>query len=165
MPQDGYESERYNPTLPHCGGIKLEFNGKKLFMSGMTDIMCFAHSYNAVSGRPDASGGFDYSVEAQKKKGKGPIPEGTYWIRPDEFWENAWYKRGSYTAWGNYRITIHPFTTTETHGRGGFFIHGGDVAGSAGCIDLTGEMDKFYNDVRCLVGGSSTCQIHLVVKY
>jgi hypothetical protein len=165
MPPDDYQSERYNPTLPYCGGIKLWFDGKELSMFGVTDKVCLNYSYKAVSGKPDAKGNFDYSVEAQKKGFRGPIPEGTYWIRPDEFWENSWYKRGSYSAWGNYRITIHPFTTTQTYGRGGFFIHGGDVPGSAGCIDLTGAIDQFYRDINCLVGMSSTCQIHLTVKY
>ncbi|MCI0590138.1 MAG: DUF2778 domain-containing protein [Gammaproteobacteria bacterium] len=120
--------------------------------------------YSAVSGRPQ-NGKFDYSGEAQRQVRRGPIPEGTYWIKPDEMWENAWYKSGSRDSWGNYRITIHPFLTTETFGRGGFFIHGGAVPGSAGCIDLTSDMDRFVSDLRRELGGRETCQIHLFVVY
>ena len=38
-----------------------------------------------------------------------------------------------------YNIT----SLTDTFGRGGFSIHGGDVPGSAGCIDLTSGMPGF----------------------
>ena len=51
---------------------------------------------------------------------------------------------GDYAAaWGSHRITIHPFDSTHTFGRGGFFIHGGTMPGSAGCIDLTSGMPRF----------------------
>lgn len=173
-----YAANRYNPTLPYCAGgaIDLVFDGKKLYLFGITKTNCFKREYNAVSGIPDSKGNFDYSVERQKKEDVGPIPEGKYWINPDEFWENAWYKRGSYRSWGNYRITIHPFVDTKTFGsvgpmtglfieRGGFFIHGGKTPGSKGCIDLTGSIDKFYEDVSLLVRDNPKCQIQLLVKY
>ncbi|MEZ5601109.1 MAG: DUF2778 domain-containing protein [Candidatus Competibacteraceae bacterium] len=76
---------------------------------------------------------------------EGPIPQGIYWIRPDELddnWLNCRLSDRFANAWGRYRISIHPFTT-ETFGRGGFFIHGGATPGSAGCIDLTNHMDRF----------------------
>jgi type VI secretion system (T6SS) effector TldE1-like protein len=155
-----YAAERYDPTLAQCSSLTLHFNGKTLTLKGGKTV----HAYNAVSGRAK-KGGFDYSVAAQKQKNSGPIPAGTYWIRPDEFWENAWYKAGPTAGWGNYRITIHPFKTTTTYERGGFFIHGGAVPGSAGCIDLASDMDKFYKDLKEEVGSQETCQIHLFVKY
>jgi hypothetical protein len=155
-----YSGERYDPTIAHCSALTLHFNGRKLVMRGGAQT----YEYTAVSGRPQ-SGKFDYSREAQRQAKRGPIPEGIYWIRPDQMWENAWYKIGSREAWGNYRITIHPFTTTGTYGRGGFFIHGGAVPGSAGCIDLTTEMDQFVSDLRRELGGRETCQTHLFVEY
>ena len=155
-----YSGERYNPTIAHCSTLTLHFNGSTLTMRGGST----AYIYSAVSGRPQ-NGRFSYSIEAQRQRNRGPIPTGTYWIRPDEMWENAWYKVGPTDAWGNYRITIHPFTTTETYGRGGFFIHGGTMPGSAGCIDLTTEMDQFVRDLRKELGGRETCQIHLFVEY
>ena len=49
---------------------------------------------------------------------------------------------------GRYRITIHPLPLTACYGRGGFFIHGGEEFGSAGCIDLAYGMDAFVTKVR-----------------
>ena len=77
------------------------------------------YSYPAVSGRPTKDGKFIYTKEAQKSSSGGPIPAGVYWINPDELWTNRWYKRASEASWGKYRITIHPFATTETYKRGG----------------------------------------------
>lgn len=173
-----YAANRYNPTLPYCGegNISLFFDGKKLHMSVIGKDSCYKLEYNAVSGLPDAKGGFDYSRQRQAKADVGPIPEGRYWINPDEFWEKAWYKFGMGSAWGNYRITIHPFVDTNTYGsvgpvtglfvpRGGFFIHGGSTPGSKGCIDLSGEMDKFFNDLKDLIGKNTKCHIQLTVRY
>jgi hypothetical protein len=87
-----------------------------------------------------------------------------YWMNPDELWTNSWYKRGSEASWGKYRITIHPFSTTETHKRGGFFIHGGKVLGSVGCIDLTSHIEEFVSNLRG-EGAMRKCQIHLTVIY
>lgn len=162
LPDPGdYASERYNPSLPHCGNLKIEFNGKTLTLSGGSK----KRSFPAVSGKPDNKGNFDYSKARQTQSNIGPIPAGTYWIRPDELWENAWYKVGSVDAWGEYRISIHPFTTTETYKRGGFFIHGGSVPGSAGCIDLTTKISDFVKALKSELGGKSKCQIHVKVAY
>lgn len=173
-----YAANRYNPTLPFCGAgsIDLLFDGKTLYLFAVTETSCLQLKYNAVSGLPDKNGNFDYSVLRQTRADVGPIPEGKYWINPAEFWENAWYKSGSRSSWGNYRITIHPFVNTTTYGsigpvtgmfvpRGGFFIHGGSTPGSKGCIDLTANMDKFFKDVQALLGENSNCQIQLQVKY
>jgi hypothetical protein len=159
-PTDPYAGERYDPTLAHCTTLSLHFNGTTLEMRGGSATF----TYSAVSGRPDAHGHFDYSAARQRLSGAGPIPEGGYWIRPDELWENAWYRRASTAGWGNYRITIHPFTTTATFGRGGFFIHGGTTRGSAGCIDLTSDMDRFAADL-VREAGTRACQIHVTVDY
>ena len=62
-------------------------------------------------------------------------------------------------------MSIHPFTTTETYGRGGFLLHGGSNPGSAGCVDLTIEIDHFVRDLRAQLGSNTKCQIHLIVDY
>ena len=67
-------------------------------------------------------------------------------------------------SWGKYRITIHPFTTTNTFHRGGFFIHGGKTPGSLGCIDLTSNIEAFVSSLR-KEGAIRKCQIHLTVEY
>ena len=158
---DKYADDRKNPSLAQCGTISLRFNGKVLMMNASR-----VYTYHAVSGRGDGNGGFPLDAQAQHAKSMGPIPEGTYWISPKELITNSWaHPFMSRSAWGNYRIIIHPFTTTETHGRGGMFIHGGDTAGSAGCIDLWSAMDDFVLDLNAEVGSNDDCQIHLRVQY
>ena len=58
-------------------------------------------------------------------------------------------------------MTVHPRPTTTTHGRGGFFIHGGENWGSAGCIDLTYGMASFAKVIEPM----SNCHIPVVVDY
>lgn len=132
------------PRIPTCGrsGISLTFDGKTLWASGSKLPILF----QAVSGRPNTKGLFEYSTEKQKIPFQGPIPAGEYWVQPSQLWENNWFKselNSSRSAWGNYRLTIHPYLGTQTYGRGGFFIHGGTAAGSAGCIDLALNIDRF----------------------
>jgi hypothetical protein len=156
-----YEGERYDPSLQRCGDMALAFDGTALaFWTGTV-----SYRYSAVSGRATQEGNFIYTSARQRQSGIGPIPEGVYWINPSEMWTNGWMSLASTSAWGNHRITIHPFTTTETFGRGGFFIHGGATPGSAGCIDLAGEMDRFHADFLRHVGARQTCQMHLRVAY
>ena len=159
---DRYADDRYKSNLLNCRKLTLVFDGKTLTMHG--DRKKGMRRYPAASGKP-IKNTFDYSLERQKKRNLGPIPAGTYWIRPDELWENAWYKRGSTISWGNFRIIIHPFPGTRTWGRGGFFIHGGTYPGSAGCIDLTRYMQSFVADLTEEIDGDDECQIHLEVKY
>jgi Protein of unknown function (DUF2778) len=158
-----YTLERFTPKNPTCGKsiISLNFNGQQLTGSGSKNNII----YSAVSGRPN-SGKFDYSQERQKIQDQGPIPEGNYWIQPFELQENAWYRlRNPQRAWGDFWITIHPYPNTMTHGRGGFFIHGGATAGSAGCIDLTTNMNDFIQQIKTELGKNTNCHIPLVVKY
>ena len=121
--------------------------------------------YPAVSGR--ATGGkFDYSEARQKIKDQGPIPAGEYWIQPSDLQQNAWYRlRNPSAAWGDYWITIHPYPTTSTYTRGGFFIHGGATPGSAGCIDLSVHMNRFVKDLATELQGKNSCYVPLVVRY
>ncbi|HVI56543.1 MAG TPA: tlde1 domain-containing protein [Luteibacter sp.] len=155
-----YEDERHWPQ--HIGAIRshlrLTFNGGSLKMPG------HGLSYPAVSGR-HRSGGFDYAKERQKLRNEGPIPEGVYWVAPGELWSNDWYRPAASASWGKYRLAIHPFPETETHGRGGFFIHGGTAPGSAGCIDLWAHMDSFVDGLKQAVDGASNIYCILTVSY
>jgi hypothetical protein len=155
-----YESERYEAALDDAP-FTLLFTGDRLLKRGGGGNK----AWSAVSGKalpPDQGmyggatvGGyehsdFDYSLEAQKVADKGPIPEGIYWLDPTElhdmhYWHhvpNPGYPFES-GGWGKHRITIHPHISTQTYGRGGFFIHGGDAPGSIGCIDLWDHMEDF----------------------
>lgn len=155
-----YASERYNPSLAMCQAITLSFNGTVLTMRHGKR----AYIYQARAGQPDSSG-FRYGWAIQRVEDVGPIPEGTYWINPNEMAPLWWKPWLSSSSWGSHRITIHPFTLTEMHGRGGFFIHGGSAFGSGGCIDLTGRMEEFVRNLKREVGSNNNCQIHLTVNY
>jgi len=54
---------------------------------------------------------------------------------------------------GDWRVPVKPSLGTNTNGRSGFFLHGGQLSGSAGCIDFGGGMfgnpttDKFRRDM------------------
>lgn len=61
-------------------------------------------------------------------------------------------------------LILHPFSITETHERGGFFVHGGMVLGSASCIDLTSHIEKLVSELS-QEGAMCKCQIHLTVSY
>ena len=51
-------------------------------------------------------------------------------------------------VWGNNRAWLEPDQHTNTYGRKNFSIHGGSTPGSAGCIDLTSEMDNFSKKIK-----------------
>lgn len=87
-------------------------------------------------------------ITDQRLKGQGPIPRGNYWIDPKEI-SGGYIKALKWNLmdgdWGLYRTPLHPEMGTQTYGRDGFFLHGGNLPGSAGCIDV-GEFDEtiFY---------------------
>jgi hypothetical protein len=160
------------------GGV-LVFNGCTLgYFDGSRNL---TRAWRAVSGRPGTT------VANQGEEDVGPIPEGVWTVDPRES-ENRydhdpyvliptmgypagpgvpspshplWYwveKQGR--AWGNYRGEIRPVNGTKTFGRDGFFIHGGDRPGSAGCIDLTADNDDFFKFFRQL-----NKKLILIVRY
>jgi hypothetical protein len=161
MTKDKYKAERYDPSLAQCSKLSLKFDGSTLQITGGK----VNYSYPAVSGKKVANGSFSYTTERQRTPSGGPIPEGEYWINPDELWRLEWYDFWTNEdGWGKYRVTIHPFPKTITHGRGGFFIHGGKNPGSSGCIDLTSHITQFVEDLS-KEGARRKCQIHLTVHY
>ncbi|MBQ9738694.1 MAG: DUF2778 domain-containing protein [Alphaproteobacteria bacterium] len=94
----------------------------------------------------------------QGKRDLGPIPEGNY-VLPKSEYQNWWrdtnfieksaglLNKGPWPnlpiAWGTERVWMNPSNETNTYGRSGFSVHGGLFPGSAGCIDLTGQMNSF----------------------
>jgi len=93
----------------------------------------------------------------QKCPNVGPIPEGEYSFDPGDFSKAGiyrtlqWYFRG--IDWGTYRVPLTPSPDTKSKfegwGRtGDFFIHGGRVEGSAGCIDIGNKDIEFYDKLR-----------------
>ncbi len=100
-------------------------------------------------------------------KNQGPIPEGTFRFSPPgirqfslgEEWSLLW---GGITGqqrvtvqgqsmhagdWGAGRVAVRPVRVLQgpcgdTHKRGDFFLHGGVLAGSSGCIDVGRSFDN-----------------------
>ena len=127
------------------------FDGKKFTLyENDKPIM----SWDAVSGKDGYR-----SPEYQNLKDTGPIPEGTYVARQEKLQyitlpdavlgvaaivgEQIGSWPGSYYSWGSSRVWLEPSKETDTYGRDDFSIHGGWNLGSAGCIDMTGQINAF----------------------
>ena len=82
------------------------------------------------------------------KAGRGPIPQGDWFINPREF-SGGWLRdivRGE--GWGKWRVPLHPSKDTKTHGRNEFFLHGENRPGrfdTMGCVDI-GDCDTWARD-------------------
>jgi hypothetical protein len=60
----------------------------------------------------------------------------------------SWRAAGSgVTGWGHKRVELHPDSSTQTYGRGNFFIHGGWSPGSGGCITLCERDVDFFSAI------------------
>lgn len=163
----------------------LRFDGERLTAFAVNqEGRHFSFSLPADSGFPldENNSVFDYSPQRQTQKDEGPIPEGTYTVNPKEIQHpnlidetigmaGALAKKklgrfpGGTTPWGNCRI---PITKTEEQAkkteRDGFTIHGGSRRGSAGCIDLTDNDEKFCNFIEKYRGKDQN-SIPLTVEY
>ncbi len=119
-----------------------------------------------MSGKPD------YQAPQYQNSLNGPIPEGNWYTRQNQFqnfddlstkekaisyvggvtnkaFEVPYGKwPGGEVSWGNHRVWLEPDANTNTYGRTNFSTHGGWFEGSAGCIDLTNGMDDFAKDFR-----------------
>ena len=154
-----YASERYNPTMPRCGTLYITFDGEFVQLQGGER----SYVYVAASGRRVGSR-FDYSLERQDDSGGDPfqrVPIGS-----------------TLTSCGRTPGTSSP--PAAVHGATiasrcipipppkpmvvGFFIHGGDELGSAGCIDLATSMDAF---VKICIASSErlASAIQVTVRY
>lgn len=68
-------------------------------------------------------------------------------------------------GWGNFRAPIQSLPGTSTYGRSGFYIHGGSLAGSHGCIDLTDQMEDFAKFYGTWLAANGKQSIDLLVDY
>ena len=149
-----------NPTRPVSPSAKPQ---ARLLFDGAT--LCWiwedAHfapiCWKGVSGRSGHQ-----TKEFQKESAKGPLPEGEWTVAQGQYQqmpERNWVEKlangvgrgawpGGEGSWGKHRIWLTPKPGTQTYGRSGFSIHGGDVPGSAGCIDLTDQLEGFIHMFR-----------------
>jgi hypothetical protein len=143
----------------------LRFDGTKLTLQENGEPI---RSWPAVSGRPGTQG-----PEYQSYRDNGPLPQGDYRVKVNEmqrYEDTSRYDRfkgvfggGPWPygtpAWGKYRFWLEPGPDAKTFGRDNFSIHGGLVPASAGCIDLTSEMDDFADLMQAL--GQDEVDVHV----
>jgi hypothetical protein len=131
--------------------------------------------------------------EWSQDKNAGPLPEGTYVVGPLEtrtggqeeigaleaFWDKITGKVTdndadrsfgkntllSRISWGNYRAYIKPTGGQKMYGRSAFYVHGGSLRGSHGCIDLTDDMADFAKFFGIWTASTKKKTIPLSVKY
>lgn len=131
--------------------------------------------------------------EWSKDPNAGPIPPGNYSVGPLEsrggnlpeigaleaLWlkitgqvsdsdkDRAFCKNTplSRISWGNYRLPITPDKGNQMFGRGSFYVHGGALRGSHGCIDLTDDMEDFAKFFGVWSASTKKKKIPLVVNY
>jgi len=111
---------------------------------------------------------FDYTKTNQGVRNAGPIPEGHYWfdICSEANWSNAWRHILNTGAWGGFSWPLNAYPGTNTYGRGGLFIHGGQRWGSAGCIDVCGNDAALHEtSERLRTANCGCCYIDVIVAY
>lgn len=134
----------------------------------------------------------DNEAEFMKVKDQGPIPVGEYTIGEIQKRTNGnalnfnkgksekelfdimmktnkhdWNtgEPADLIAWGDYRMPISKSEGTETYGRGSFYVHGGGIPGSIGCIDLMNEINDFVSYFSAWKNKTKNNRIRLIVKY
>ncbi|MDK1386819.1 hypothetical protein QN224_15520 [Sinorhizobium sp. 8-89] len=136
--------------------IKLHFDGERLTA---TENGRHAGSWAGVSGKEGLQ-----KPNLQHLGNEGPIPESVYSVGQLQYppekgtWDRLWGRMhhgtwpGLEAAWGNSRAWLKHKSGENPvfhyRGKDGFSIHGGAEAGSAGCIDLTDQMDSFADFYR-----------------
>ncbi|WP_386082679.1 tlde1 domain-containing protein [Vreelandella sp. F11] len=99
------------------------------------------------------------SIECQRAAWEGPLPVGSYEIREEDLSDpgllKGAYRNLRHGDWGDWRIRLYPQEEVEfdLYGRDNFFLHGGSLPGSAGCIDIGGGLlgDKDTDTVKTII--------------
>jgi len=117
----------------------LKFNGKEL--------KHYNDNGELIGKFPASSGRLGTTPDDQNIKNTGPLPEGKYTINPKEIKGIRYFLRHLKGDWGRFRVVLHPSKDTRTYGRDGFFLHGGEYPGSAGCIDVGKYDNMLFNRI------------------
>lgn len=96
----------------------------------------------------------------------GPIPPGSYSLNPSEISTGLMWSltRNMKGDWGSFRVPLHPQFDLPDGRTGGFFLHGGSIPGSAGCIDCGGGLfgndnTKALLDILNSADGAVPCEV------
>jgi hypothetical protein len=141
---------RIPPSIPPPGLVpELLFNGQFLSLNSGDKILS---QWRAYSGK-------DWCMNnpvCQRTRG-GPLPEGRYLADPKRIERislvddilgrsNKGKWLGGAESWGPFRVELDIAPGTIIAPRtGGFYIHGGSIPGSAGCIDLCTWSKGFFD--------------------
>ncbi|RKZ52007.1 MAG: hypothetical protein DRQ99_32790 [Candidatus Parabeggiatoa sp. nov. 3] len=125
--------------------IKLSFDIKNGILTINSD-----YQLSATSGSEDCM-----NVSACADQGyRGPLPLGNYTadvsMLSDPNFIHDLYRNLRHGDWGDWRVVLVPNQDTQTFGRYGFFLHGGMLLGSAGCIDIGGGIFGNQDTTRLL---------------
>lgn len=123
----GFQEDKYL-----AGSDRLVFDGYTLTWQGANPA-----SWPAFSGTPNED-------TAENIADTGPTPQGLFAINPANIEQLQPSK-----DWGSYRVRIEPYQSTVDRMkncfkliRTGMYIHGGDVKGTHGCIELNDDADE-----------------------
>jgi hypothetical protein len=154
---------RGGPLAPDESPAPSRLNQARLVFDGSSLCWIWFDTTRPPICWPAVSGRSGYQAKTfQKVKDKGPLPEGAWLVAQGEYQrmpERSLFEqfvnevgRGSWpggeSSWGRHRIWLKPLPGTQTYGRSGFSVHGGDSPGSAGCIDLTDQLEAFIHMFR-----------------
>jgi len=145
-------------AIGQAGGINLYTYALSNPLSYIDPFGLTTLDFNVSTGRlrvdPQQPGRDPYEIDASSGRDgclnnpacsdrpyEGPVPEGEYEINTSEISDPGVigdFLRNRLGDWGDFRAPLRPTEGTDTHGRDGFYLHGGDTPGSAGCIDVGG---------------------------
>lgn len=111
------------------------------------------------------------SLESQQAKNEGVLPVGEYLIKPSDlsdpnlvidFIRNLPIVGAD---WGDWRIRLH-HKEGKQFNRDNFFLHGGNILGSAGCVDIGGGIlgNKTTNKVKEIIKSSKKDILFKVIE-
>ncbi|WP_339648995.1 tlde1 domain-containing protein [Halopseudomonas pelagia] len=154
---DSNDTSAVAVTTDHNVRMLFHISEKKLFIVTPS----FSMTMEATSGTGDCLN--NSSLECQKKAWEGPLPVGDYTINPAELSDpgllQGLYRNMRHGDWGDWRVRLHPKSedASTLYGRDGFFMHGGSLPGSAGCIDIGGGLlgSRQTNMMKTIVRMSS----------
>lgn len=94
----------------------------------------------------------------------GPIPPGEYIIDPhaDHYTHVEGYRfllRRARGDWGHYRVKLVAHNVPNEYGRDDFYLHGGEILGSAGCIDVGKNERKLFELIEATNANDGTDDI------
>lgn len=130
--------------------VKLYFNREEGVLKGVVSGGLLSFAIPATSGKGDCIN----NPKCEDMPFKGPIPAGNYKIftgaidDPDFIHDINLNRKGD---WGDWNVPLQPESDNGA-GRSHFYIHGGTLPGSAGCIDIGGgilgnNISDFLKDI------------------